>query len=374
MFFQRYKVFKATFKSLTFFIIFGRFHSLLFMKNFSGILFLLILLVSCKKDYEIERSFYYWQNNSGYNIDFEKVEELGTKKIYFKFFEVDYSETMGNFPFSKNKPYFWREKAEDSLTIVPVVFIKNEIFQYNNEKDLDKLADNIVYLIEKYHKEAVTDRTELVFDEIQIDCDWTKSTKEKYFYLLKIIKTKSNKTISCTLRLYPYAYPDIMGIPPVDKATLMCYNLIKPLTEKNKNSILDVDELEKYLKNKKKYPLHTDIALPIFGWTQLYKNNRFAGLIDIDEKSIASFARQTEPMWYEINKDTVINYDSYFRKGDQVKCETITIDELNKSVDLLKRYLNIEGKTTVTLFDLDSKTFKIRTNEELEALYNRFLQ
>ena len=344
------------------------------MKKIPVFLFLIILLLSCKKEYKIERSFYYWQNNSGYNIDFEKVKGLDVQKIYFKLFEVDYSETMGNFPFSKNRPYLWREDVKDSLTIVPTIFIKNEIFQYNSEKDLDKLADNIVYLTEKYIKAAIENRTDVFFDEIQIDCDWTKSTKEKYFYLLKKIKTKSNKTISCTLRLYPYAYPNIMGVPPVDKATLMCYNLIKPLTEKKKNSILDVDELEKYLKGKKKYPLHTDIALPIFSWTQLYKNNRFAGLIDIDEKSIASFAKKNEPMWYEITKDTVINYDTYFRKGDQVKCETITIGTLNKAVDLLKKHLDIEGKTTITLFDLNSKTFEIRTNAELEALYNRFLQ
>jgi len=337
------------------------------MKNFL-IFVVLVLFTSCKKEYQVERSFYYWQNDSGYEIDFDKVKTLDAKKIYFKIFEIDYSETVGNFPFSKNRPSLGNRVVEDSLTIVPTIFIKNEIFQFNNEKDLDKLADNIVFLTDKFLKES-----QISFNEIQIDCDWTKSTKDKYFYLLKQIKTKSKKEISCTLRLYPYAYPDIMGVPPVDKVTLMCYNLIKPLAEKSKNSILDTNELEKYLKNKKEYPLHTDIALPIFGWTQLYKNNRFAGLIDINEENIAEFARKTDPMWYEITKDTVVNYDTYFRKGDQVKCETVTMDDLNRAVDLLKKHLKTNGKVTVTLFDLNSKTFINRKNEELEALYNRFL-
>ena len=67
----------------------------------------------------------------------------------------------------------------DSVTIVPTIFIKNEIFKFNDEKSLDLLADNIVFLTEKYIQEAPIRNS----DEIQIDCDWTKSTKEKYFNL-----------------------------------------------------------------------------------------------------------------------------------------------------------------------------------------------
>ncbi|WCM41465.1 hypothetical protein MG290_10955 [Flavobacterium sp. CBA20B-1] len=333
----------------------------------------LVLFISCNEKRQVERAFYYWRNDAGYDIDFEKVNKLDAKKIYFKFFEVDYSETVGNFPYSKNRPSLGSRVTEDSLTVVPTIFIKNEIYQYNTEKDLDKLADNIVFLVDKYFKESFNEKPDINFNEIQIDCDWTKSTKDKYFYLLKQIKTKSKKTVSCTLRLYPYAYPNIMGVPPVDKVTLMCYNLIKPLEEKSKNAILDTNELEKYLKNKKEYPLHTDIALPIFGWTQLYKNNRFAGLIDINEESVAKFAKKTEPMWYEITKDTVLNYDTYFRKGDQVKCETVTLEQLNNTADLLKKYLKRKNNITITLFDLNGETFINRKDEELEALYNRFL-
>lgn len=337
------------------------------MKNFLFFL-VLVLFISCNDKRHVERAFYYWKNDAGYDIDFEKVKKINVQKIYFKAFEIDYSETIGNFPFSKNRPSFGNRVTEDSLTIIPTIFIKNDIFQHNDEQDLDKLANNIVFLTNKFFTEAQID-----FKEIQIDCDWTKSTKNKYFYLLKQIKTKSKKTISCTLRLYPYAYPEIMGVPPVDKVTLMCYNLIKPLEEKRKNAILDTAELEKYLKNKKDYPLSTDIALPIFGWTQLYKNNRFAGLIDINEESVAKFAKKTEPMWYEITKDTVVNYDTYFRKGDQVKCETVTLEQLNKTVDLLKKYLKTKNSVTITLFDLNGETFINRKDEELEALYNRFL-
>lgn len=110
------------------------------------------------------------------------------------------------------------------------------------------------------------------FGEIQIDCDWTLKTKVNYFAFLNALKKISHKTISCTLRLYPFKYPEIMGTPPVDKATLMCYNLTKPLESENKNSILDNNELRSYLKNTEKYPIHLDIALPLF--SMMYQNGR----------------------------------------------------------------------------------------------------
>jgi hypothetical protein len=226
------------------------------MKKILVLVWFSAFLFSCKNDNKVERverAFYYWKGNSLGQENLGQIKKLKLNKLYVKLFEVDYSEARGNFPFEKNRPRYYDFKELDSLEVVPTIYIKNGIFQYNDEKSLDKLADNIVFLINKYSTEVdYSDRKEQVFNynEIQIDCDWTKSTKDKYFYLLKKIKVLSKKELSCTLRLYPYKYPDIMGVPPVDKATLMCYNLIKPLSQKDKNSILDIEELKKYLEQK----------------------------------------------------------------------------------------------------------------------------
>ncbi|MEM0544143.1 hypothetical protein WFZ85_16275, partial [Flavobacterium sp. j3] len=95
-------------------------------------------------------------------------------------------------------------------------------------------------------------------------------------YFLKKLKEISKKEISCTLRLYPYKYPDKMGVPPVDKVMIMCYNLINPLENENKNSILDLAELESYLISVPKYHKHIVIAFPIYSWMQVYLNKRFS--------------------------------------------------------------------------------------------------
>lgn len=337
-----------------------------------------LFLFSCKKEenknVKIEKAFYYWKGNSSLQDEaINGINALGVHKLYVKLFEVDYNEVQGNFPYEKNRLNSSELEKLDSVQIVPTIFIKNGIFQYNDEKSLDKLADNIVFLIDKYHKTDY-DQNKIVYDynEIQIDCDWTKSTKEKYFYLLRKIKSLSGKELSCTLRLYPYKYPDIMGVPPVDKAMLMCYNLIKPLTNKDLNSILDINELKKYLNEKRIYPIHLDVALPVFYWSQLYQNNRFEKLIPLTNKEIKSFAKEIKPLWYQVQKDTSINYETYLKEGDQIKSESVSMQTLLEAIAVIKANVVLKGNTTISLFDVNQGTFKQFTHEEYSSLYSTF--
>ncbi|MCV2487251.1 hypothetical protein OD917_20120 [Flavobacterium sp. SH_e] len=349
------------------------------MKKCIIFIFISILFWSCSnkesKVENVERAFYYWKGNSYFDNELERsVNKLKVKKIYYKLFEVDYNEAMGNFPYQKNSPSEYTFRDLDSVNVVPTVFIRNEIFQYNSEKSLDKLADNIVFLIDKYHKYSNYNEDKIIFEysEIQIDCDWTKSTKDKYFYLLKKIKELSKKQVSCTLRLYPYKYPDIMGVPPVDKAMLMCYNLIKPLTNKNKNSILDLDELRSYLDKRRSYPVHLDIALPVFYWTQWYQNDRFRGLLNINSADFKTFTHEVKPMWYEVTKDTTYNYENYFQIGDQIKCEEVDSKKLTEAISIIKKNVELDKNTTISLFHLDESTFKKYSNEEVSSFYSSF--
>lgn len=170
------------------------------MKKIVLFVFVSCLFLGCSnkenKVKNVERAFYYWKNGSSFSEGTtEELNKLQVRKIYYKFFEIDYNEAMGNFPYQKNSPDEYTFRKLDSVSIVPTIFIKNEIFQYNNEKSLDKLADNIVFLINKYRKGRYqyNDKENFDYSEIQIDCDWTKSTKDKYFYLLKKIKELSKR-------------------------------------------------------------------------------------------------------------------------------------------------------------------------------------
>ncbi|MGX7668631.1 hypothetical protein [Flavobacterium pedocola] len=344
------------------------------MRKISAFLLASLLFLSCSKSdkvEQVERAFYYWKSDGNLSDNLKlKLVQNQVKKVYVKYFEVDYSEAMGNFPYDKNQISEYQASGFEEVKIVPCVYIKNEIFQYNKEKDLDKLADNIVFLVDKYNRNA---EKYLKFEnEIQIDCDWTKSTKEKYFYLLEKIKELSKKNISCTLRLYPYKYPDQMGIPPVDKVTLMCYNLIKPLSNQGKNSILDLDELKSYLNERRDYPKHLDVALPVFGWTQLYQNNHFSGLLNMSSNELKSFTKLQKPLWYEVTRDTVINYDNYIRVGDQIKCEEVSAKTLEEAIGIIKKNVALDKTATISLFHLEENAFKNYSDEEISRFYDSF--
>ncbi|MPS65538.1 MAG: hypothetical protein DI622_00655 [Chryseobacterium sp.] len=345
------------------------------MKKIFLIIPLLFLIFSCENKVEkVHNAFYYWKTDTYSEISVQEknmLEQQNIEKLYVKYFEVDYTEAMGSFPVSKTNmrlSSYCEQSSPRKYTVIPTVYIKNIVFKKSSEKDLDKLADNVNFLINKFTNEKFDS---IAVNEIQIDCDWTASTKDNYFYFLKKLKPISQKEISCTLRLYPYKYPDKMGVPPVDKVTLMCYNLINPLADDSKNSILDLKEMESYLSTKKKYPLHMDIALPLYSWMQLYQNNQFTGVL-YNGNDLKKVLKETKPLWYEVTKDTVIDYKNYLRVGDKIKYEEITPEQVNKAIALIKKNIKLDKEITVSLFHLDTNQLNNYTDEEISHFYSDF--
>lgn len=340
---------------------------------FIGILFSLFLF-SCTKEYKVEQvehAIYYWKSNGYQFSQYEDSirENLKVNKVYLKVFEVEHNDTLGNIPFSKTDLRMWGNQRK--MDVVPTVYLKNEIFIKSNKNELDTLADNVNFLIQKYCNENFN--LEKKVTEYQMDCDWTLKSKENYFYFLKKLKEISKKQISCTLRLYPYKYRTKMGIPPVDKAMLMCYNLINPMENKDKNSILDLKEFESYLTVEEKYPIHLDIALPTYSWMHIYRNNNFLEVSYSDLKTTKKILTQIKPLWYDVNKDTIIG-NTYFRVGDKIKIEETTKENLDKAIKLIKDKVALDSKITVSLFHLDEQQLKNYTNEEISSFYNSFIK
>jgi hypothetical protein len=335
---------------------------------------IMIFFASCTshKIDKVERAFYFWkQDVSLSNYEKTLCDSLEIKKIYIKFFEVNFNEEMGNFPDAKTYIWYRYSGMKGFEYIVPTVYLRNIVFLKSSREDLDILADNVNYLINKYQQTQLPE--DAVINEFQMDCDWTLKTKDNYFYFLKKLKAISGKEISCTLRLYPYKYPEKMGVPPVDKVMLMCYNLLNPLENPDKNSILDLSELKSYLNVKQKYPLHLDIALPVYSWAQVYHNERFSEVIYTEISPIKDILvqKQDNPLWYTVSKDTVID-DTYLRVGDQIKLEEITAEKINGAIELLKKNIDFEENTTVSLFHLDEKQLNNFTYEELSGFFTAF--
>ncbi len=347
-----------------------------FLSKYSYLLpfiaFILCIVCSCNhhKIEKIEHAFYYWKSDS-YFGEFEKrtCDSLKVKKLYIKFFEVNYNEERGNYPEAKTNWWGNYSDFNQTIEVVPTVYIRNIVFLKSTKAELDELTDNIHFLISKYCAEKFD--VNAVINELQMDCDWTIKTKDNYFYFLEKLKTLSGKQISCTLRLYPYKYPNKMGVPPVDKTMLMCYNLLNPLDNPEKNTILDLSELKSYLNVNEKYPKHLDIALPVYSWAQIYHNEQFSGVLYTNSNQLKSILKPEKNLWYYVTKDTVIN-DKYLRVGDKIKYEEIDAKKIKTAIELLKKYIDFDKNTTVSLFHLDEEQLNNFKYEELFSFYSDF--
>ncbi|MEO6646636.1 MAG: hypothetical protein ABIN89_09550 [Chitinophagaceae bacterium] len=256
-----------------------------------------------------------------------------------------------------------------AYTIIPTVFITNECMQKLAATQVKALAGKILSLI----KNITSVNNISAVQEIQMDCDWSAATKDNYFLLLQSIKgllAGENTLLSVTIRLHQYKYSKRMGVPPVDRGLLMCYNMGNLKSFYIRNSILEPEVLKKYLTGGSGYFLPLDVALPIFSWKVLFRNKIYAGLIrELPSSSLNNnILIKRSGHNYEIQQATSI--DGYsFQQGDIIRDEEITYEELKKATELLNEKLRTQ-QLRVVLYHLDSITLSKYSLNELETIFN----
>jgi hypothetical protein len=333
------------------------------------ILGLLTSLTSCNENTEprkIEPSFYYWKSVLNLsNFENQKLDSLKVKTIYLKFFDVDWDEAARK-PLPVAKLQASSYKLQGGISIIPVVFITNECIQKIDSSKIEELAENIYSLILEIKQANGFDS----IPEIQIDCDWTEASKDKYFKLLNNLKPQTtNYKLSATIRLHQIKFLSKTGVPPVDRGLLMCYNMGNLKNPATKNSILETEELKKYTGNLSTYPLPLDVAFPLFNWKVLYRNNVYSGLIQglPDAVFSNSFCTKTGNR-YKVLKDTLLQgYD--LLKGDMLRDEQSEIKELLAAANEISRHLK-NTPLRVSLYHLDSLILSKYSTHELESIYN----
>jgi len=333
-----------------------------------------ILFFSCSNSSikKIEPSFYYWQTTLNFDSrDLDFFRSYNINKIYLRYFDVIWNkENKSAVP---SNQIIIDKKSLFPKKIIPVIFITLETLQKIEEGDIDKLSDKIIFQIEVISKS----NNILDINEIQIDCDWTISTKLKYFKMLNILKEnlKSKHIIlSSTIRLHQIKYFKETGIPPVDKGVLMAYNTSSPYEKTDLKSILDVKTAKNYLRNLKEYKLNLDVALPIFSWAIQYdRYNKFIRLIN--DSNIAEIKNNNDIIntgsnFYSAKNDTFI---STYRilKGDIIKVELSNLDD---NENLLK-YFIIKTKVenlTIILYDYDKRRVLNEDKNIYKKIFNSF--
>lgn len=294
------------------------------------LLFLILMMTSCTQENNKQYSFYYWRTH----LSLDVVEKTALQKatspyIYTRFFDIE--KVNGKFlpvaVITRNQTFVTNKE------IVPVVFIKNDVFYNITSDEINFLVENVSSLIKKKQSEFGFK----ISNQIQIDCDWTAGTNKEYFEFLKRLKDFSGKQLSCTLRLHQVKNSKLSGIPPVEKVFLMCYATSSPLENSARNSILDLLTLKNYLKNVDLYPLSMDIGLPIYSWgivTNHVGKHKLINALSLQDLENPNF-RKISKTEVEIMKDGFY-FGNFLTKGFTLKVEEISDDQLNQ----VKKYLN----------------------------------
>jgi len=329
-------------------------------------------------------SFYYWKTKPEFTTDDKALaDSLGMKRLYLRYFDVDWSPTLempvpiGMADFGEDYRNF--DTGEPlrlvDYQVVPTIFILNRVFEknYNPDSLATKISQKIAaknqmlsFSLELWRRDFANAEQRMDWEqpdslqpgyrfrsritEIQLDCDWTKSTRDRYFQFLKAMK-KANPgmTISCTVRLHQFRDGEKAGIPPVDRGTLMCYNVAPPKDLNVKDAIFDQDLVLGYLKNGD-YPLPLEAALPLFSWGALFHENQFkglaSGLSESDVKGNLLFSPISEGK-YRFMEDTVFA-EVYMREGDIVRLDEPSAEEIGKIVE---RLAQIKAVKNISFFD-----------------------
>ena len=232
------------------------------------------LTLSCSKPKPMPttmRSVYYWSTTL--NMDSVKtafMRNYDISRMYIRYFDVVADQSGRAVP---NATLKFATDVPQGIDIVPTVFVMPECLR----QDRSRLASLIVKRVVQMNE------TNDVYNvkEIQIDCDWTQSTRRLYAEFMQAMLSECHSRhlkLSSTIRLHQLAQTP----PPADRGVLMMYNTGDATDIRCHKPILDMHDAAPYLSRLKDYKLTLSTAYPIFTWRILFRGGRFVGFIHHD--------------------------------------------------------------------------------------------
>lgn len=271
--------------------------------------------------------------------------------LYVRYFDIDFlPQDTAPTPIT---PIVF-DKAGITASIIPVIYIKNRVLERIDNAGITLLVNKINNLVNSINH--TINKTPAA---IQFDCDWTETTRDKYFLLLQQYKNLSKEIISATIRLHQIKYTARTGIPPVDYGVLMYYNMGN-IDAGTDNSIYDKAIASKYNPSIKYYPLTLDIALPVFAWGLQIREGKVIKLLNkmnfLHFENDSNFTAAGNGR-YNV-KHACFHGGYYFKENDAVKTEHVPEDDLMDIIKQVNRYSNHRIRNLI-FYDLDKENLTL---------------
>ena len=224
---------------------------------------------------EKRKAVYHWK--TVFELDSAETEFLQKHdigRIYLKMFDVVVEQNFQSgmqeiVPVATTR---FVSSVPAGMDVVPVTYITIEALRAMEGKE----TEFATLVVERLLAMCTYNKCGTI-TELQLDCDWTSSTKDSYNRLCEEVKKRLKEkgiALSVTIRLHQLSE----SAPPVDRGVLMVYNTGILTRTETKNSILDINDARPYIKPAE-YPIPLACAYPVFGWGVKFKDGKFVSIV-----------------------------------------------------------------------------------------------
>ena len=272
-----------------------------------GMVMLLAVLMTtgCKQsDMPQENAVYYWRTEwRTDSVERAFLQQYHINKVYCRYFDVVMNSDGEPMP---NATIHFVQGQPEGIKLIPTVFITENCMHQPHKGLAKKLVDRIVQMNETNDISGV--------DEIQIDCDFTARSLKTYYGFLNEVRDEAKKhgmLLSTTIRLHQLSMP----VPPVDYGVLMIYNTGDPNKFNERNPILDMRDVQPYLRYLADYELPLAAAYPTFRWIRNFEGVHLEHTVEADEiLKVKAAMEKKRPelrntiLTYHLDKDNINHY------------------------------------------------------------------
>ena len=234
-------------------------------------------MVSCIKQHtprplEEGNAVYYWRTDLRLDsAERSFLAQYHIHKVYCRYFDVVINdETEGPMP---NATITFSDTLPKGIEMIPTIYITENCMHQPYKGLAEKIVKRILQMNETNDIKDVR--------EIQIDCDYTARSRKTYYDFLKEIShyLPSNYLLSPTIRLHQLS----METPPVDYGALMLYNTGDPRKFEERNPILDIRDVQPYLRYLNDYSLPMAAAYPVYSWLRIINGIHIEHTVEAEE-------------------------------------------------------------------------------------------
>jgi hypothetical protein len=320
------------------------------------------------------RAFYYWRTTLRLSpVEARAIRDLAVDRIYLRLFDLDRTDDSAP-RFVAPLVIDEAEAIPRSVEIVPVLYVRERALRQLDPAASAALAGQTWSAVQQTMRRLGRDAREL--HEIQIDCDWTETTRSPFFDWLGRMGARAHEVgaiLSATIRLHQVKYRERTGVPPVERGMLMFYNMGHVDADPEAAAIFDPRIAKPYLARVADYPLPLDVALPIWSWVVHVRGDRVQGLLQSTDPSTLGGKPWLEAVSahrFRVRAPSFLD-GALLRDGDFLDVEEITTDTTQSAADMIAPLLP-PAPRTVSLFHLSEKDLAHHETPTLAHLFASF--